>query len=240
MGEFVGLAREAFGAAIEMTPRAARILPDLEPLAPELLPLQTGARDLAEAGTSASTNLAGAPIRTAVPEVAEAVRAAAPEAGIIPEGTVTSSSSRAASGAPKVINYNGAVPKTFWESMTGGNAIGGFTKMGTVGFGVWKANETINKLTGGVASLFSGAANEAERLEAAAAHLASAGKQKTEDSLHASEAEFDKALQAVKNKAGLSFGPAKTALESTLAVVTVMGVVYVSFEVYMFLKRRSK
>ena len=131
-------------------------------------------------------------------------------------------------------------PKSFWESLTGGDAIGGLTKAGTVGFGVWKANETINKLTSGVASLFSGAANEAERLEAAAAHLASAGKQKTEDSLHASEAEFDKALQAMKNKAGLSFGPAKTALESTLAVVTVMGVVYVSFEVYMFLKRRSK
>ena len=230
---------DAFDAAIEMTPM---VLGDLEPLAPDLLdPLgQTGARDLTEAGTSASTNLAGAPIRTAVPEVAEAVRAAAPEAGIIPEGTVTSSSSRAASGAAKVINYNGAVPKTWMESLTGGNAIGGLTKAGTVGFGVWKANETINKLTGGVASLFSGAANEAERLEAAAAHLASAGKQKTEDSLHASEAEFDKALKAVKNKAGLSFGPAKTALESTLAVVTVMGVVYVSFEVYMFLKRRSK
>ena len=217
-----------------MTPM---VLPDLEPLAPELLePLQTGARDLTEAGTSASTNLAGAPIRTAVPEVAAAVRAAAPEAGSIAEGTVTSSSSRAASGA--TINYNGAVPKTWMESLTGGDAIGGLTKAGTVGFGVWKANETINKLTGGVASLFSGAANEAERLEAAAAHLASAGKQKTEDSLHASEAEFDKALQAMKNKAGLSFGPAKTALESTLAVVTVMGVVYVSFEVYMFLKRR--
>ena len=238
MAEFLPALGEAFGAAIEMTPR---VLPDLEPLAPELLePLQTGARSLTEAGTSASTNLAGAPIRTAVPEVAEAVRAAAPEAGIIPEGTVTSSSSRAASGAAKVINYNGAVPKTWMESLTGGNAIGGLTKAGTVGFGVWKANETINKLTGGVASLFSGAANEAERLEAAAAHLASAGKQKTEDSLHASEAEFDKALKAVKNKAGLSFGPAKTALESTLAVVTVMGVVYVSFEVYMFLKRRSK
>lgn len=219
-----------------MTPM---VLPDLEPLAPELLePLQTGARDLTEAGTSASTNLAGAPIRTAVPEVAAAVRAAAPEAGSIAEGTVTSSSSRAAAGA--TINYNGAVPKTWMESLTGGDAIGGLTKAGTVGFGVWKANETINKLTGGVASLFSGAANEAERLEAAAAHLASAGKQKTEDSLHASEAEFDKALQAMKNKAGLSFGPAKTALESTLAVVTVMGVVYVSFEVYMFLKRRSK
>lgn len=219
-----------------MTPM---VLPDLEPLAPELLDsLQTGARDLTEAGTSASTNLAGAPIRTAVPEVAAAVRAAAPEAGSIAEGTVTSSSSRAAAGA--TINYNGAVPKTWMESLTGGDAIGGLTKAGTVGFGVWKANETINKLTGGVASLFSGAANEAERLEAAAAHLASAGKQKTEDSLHASEAEFDKALQAMKNKAGLSFGPAKTALESTLAVVTVMGVVYVSFEVYMFLKRRSK
>ena len=219
-----------------MTPM---VLPDLEPLAPELLdPLQTGARDLTEAGTSTSTNLAGAPIRTAVPEVAAAVRAAAPEAGSIAEGTVTSSSSRAAAGA--TINYNGAVPKTWMESLTGGDAIGGLTKAGTVGFGVWKANETINKLTGGVASLFSGAANEAERLEAAAAHLASAGKQKTEDSLHASEAEFDKALQAMKNKAGLSFGPAKTALESTLAVVTVMGVVYVSFEVYMFLKRRSK
>ena len=39
--------------------------------------------------------------------------------------------------------------------MTGGDAIGGLTKAGTVGFGVWKANETINKLTGGVASLFS-------------------------------------------------------------------------------------
>jgi hypothetical protein len=229
---------DAFDAAIEMTPM---VLGDLEPLAPDLLdPLgQTGARDLTEAGTSASTNLAGAPIRTAVPEVAEAVRAAAPEAGIIPEGTVTSSSSRAASGAAKVINYNGVAPKTFWESFMG-DGISGLTKAGTVGFGVWKANETINKLTGGVASLFSGAANEAERLEAAAAHLASAGKQKTEDSLHASEAEFDKALKAVKNKAGLSFGPAKTALESTLAVVTVMGVVYVSFEVYMFLKRRSK
>ena len=235
-GEAFAALGEAFGGAIEMTPM---VLPDLEPLAPELLdPLQTGARDLTEAGTSASTNLAGAPIRTAVPEVAAAVRAAAPEAGSIAEGTVTSSSSRAASGA--TINYNGAVPKTWMESLTGGDAIGGLTKAGTVGFGVWKANETINKLTGGVASLFSGAANEAERLEAAAAHLASAGKQKTEDSLHASEAEFDKALQAMKNKAGLSFGPAKTALESTLAVVTVMGVVYVSFEVYMFLKRRSK
>jgi hypothetical protein len=235
-GEAFAALGEAFGGAIEMTPM---VLPDLEPLAPELLePLQTGARDLTEAGTSASTNLAGAPIRTAVPEVAAAVRAAAPEAGSIAEGTVTSSSSRAAAGA--TINYNGAVPKTWMESLTGGDAIGGLTKAGTVGFGVWKANETINKLTGGVASLFSGAANEAERLEAAAAHLASAGKQKTEDSLHASEAEFDKALQAMKNKAGLSFGPAKTALESTLAVVTVMGVVYVSFEVYMFLKRRSK
>jgi hypothetical protein len=237
MAEFLPALGEAFGAAIEMTPM---VLGDLEPLAPDLLdPLgQTGARSLTEAGTSASTNLAGAPIRTAVPEVAEAVRAAAPEAGSIAEGTVTSSSSRAASGA--AINYNGVAPKSFWESLTGGDAIGGLTKAGTVGFGVWKANETINKLTGGVASLFSGAANEAERLEAAAAHLASAGKQKTEDSLHASEAEFDKALKAVKNKAGLSFGPAKTALESTLAVVTVMGVVYVSFEVYMFLKRRSK
>jgi len=235
-GEAFAALGEAFGGAIEMTPM---VLPDLEPLAPELLDsLQTGARDLTEAGTSASTNLAGAPIRTAVPEVAAAVRAAAPEAGSIAEGTVTSSSSRAAAGA--TINYNGAVPKTWMESLTGGDAIGGLTKAGTVGFGVWKANETINKLTGGVASLFSGAANEAERLEAAAAHLASAGKQKTEDSLHASEAEFDKALQAMKNKAGLSFGPAKTALESTLAVVTVMGVVYVSFEVYMFLKRRSK
>ena len=98
MGEFL----EAGLEMVNFLPRVAR---DLEPLAPDLLdPLgQTGARDLTEAGTSASTNLAGAPIRTAVPEVAEAVRAAAPEAGIIPEGTVTSSSSRAASGAGKVI-----------------------------------------------------------------------------------------------------------------------------------------
>ena len=235
MGEFLE-------AGLEMTNFLPRVARDLEPLAPDLLdPLgQTGARDLTEAGTSASTNLAGAPIRTAVPEVAEAVRAAAPEAGSIAEGTVTSSSSRAASGAAKVINYNGVAPKSFWESLTGGDAIGGLTNMGKIGFGVWKANETLDKLTDGVGSLFSGAAYEAERLEAAAAHLASAAKQKTEDSLHASEAEFDKALKAVKNKAGLSFGPAKTALESTLAVVTVMGVVYVSFEVYMFLKRRSK
>ena len=235
MGEFLE-------AGLEMVNFFPRVVRDLEPLAPDLLdPLgQTGARDLTEAGTSASTNLAGAPIRTAVPEVAEAVRAAAPEAGSIAEGTVTSSSSRAASGAAKVINYNGVAPKSFWESLTGGDAIGGLTNMGKIGFGVWKANETLDKLTDGVGSLFSGAAYEAERLEAAAAHLASAAKQKTEDSLHASEAEFDKALKAVKNKAGLSFGPAKTALESTLAVVTVMGVVYVSFEVYMFLKRRSK
>ena len=228
-------------AGLEMANFGAHIAEDVaEPATNALLDSAVGARSAIEAGDPLATNLVGAPIRTAVPEVAAAVRAAAPEAGSIAEGTVTSSSSRAASGAAKVINYNGVAPKSFWESLTGGDAIGGLTKAGTVGFGVWKTNQTLDKLTGGVASLFSGAANEAERLEAAAAHLASAGKQKTEDSLHASEAEFDKALQAMKNKAGLSFGPAKTALESTLAVVTVMGVVYVSFEVYMFLKRRSK
>ena len=146
----------------------------------------------------------------------------------------------ARSGAAKVINYNGVAPKTTMESLTGGNAMYNGAKALTMGYGVWQTNSTLNSITSGVGSLFRGAGREAGRLEDAAQHLALASKQKTEDGLHAAEKEFDEALKAVKSKVGVGLGPAKTALEGTLAVVTIAGVLYVSFEVYMFLKRRSK
>ena len=171
----------------------------------------------------------------AEPAINAAVHSAAPEAGVIADGTVT-----ARSGAAKVINYNGVAPKTTMESLTGGNAMYNGAKALTMGYGVWQTNSTLNSITSGVGSLFRGAVREAGRLEDAAQHLALASKQKTEDGLHAAEKEFDEALKAVKSKVGVGLGPAKTALEGTLAVVTIAGVLYVSFELYMFLKRRSK
>ena len=171
----------------------------------------------------------------AEPAINAAVHSAAPEAGVIADGTVT-----ARSGAAKVINYNGVAPKTALESLTGGNAMYNGAKALTMGYGVWQTNSTLNSITSGVGSLFRGAGREAGRLEDAAQHLALASKQKTEDGLHAAEKEFDEALKAVKSKVGVGLGPAKTALEGTLAVVTIAGVLYVSFELYMFLKRRSK
>ena len=171
----------------------------------------------------------------AEPAINAAVHSAAPEAGVIADGTVT-----ARSGAAKVINYNGVAPKTTVEILTGGNAILNGARALTMGYGVWQTNSTLNSITSGVGSLFRGAGREAGRLEDAAQHLALASKQKTEDGLHAAEKEFDDALKAVKSKVGVGLGPAKTALEGTLAVVTIAGVLYVSFELYMFLKRRSK
>ena len=171
----------------------------------------------------------------AEPAINAAVHSAAPEAGVIADGTVT-----ARSGAAKVINYNGVAPKTTVEILTGGNAILNGARALTMGYGVWQTNSTLNSITSGVGSLFRGAGREAGRLEDAAQHLALASKQKTEDGLHAAEKEFDEALKAVKSKVGVGLGPAKTALEGTLAVVTIAGVLYVSFELYMFLKRRSK
>ena len=171
----------------------------------------------------------------AEPALNAAVHSAAPEAGVIADGTVT-----ARSGAAKVINYNGVAPKTTMESLTGGNAMVSGARALTMGYGVWQTNKTLTSITSGVGALFRGAGREAGRLEDAAQHLALASKQKTEDGLHAAEKEFDEALKAVKSKVGVGLGPAKTALEGTLAVVTIAGVLYVSFEVYMFLKRRSK
>ena len=169
------------------------------------------------------------------PAINAVVRSAAPEAGVIADGTVT-----ARSGAAKVINYNGVAPKTIVENLTGGNAILNSAKAGSIGYTIYQTNQTLRSLTSGLGSLFQGAGKEAGRLEDAAQHLALASKQKTEDGLHAAEKEFDEALKAVKSKVGVGLGPAKTALEGTLAVVTIAGVLYVSFELYMFLKRRSK
>ena len=171
----------------------------------------------------------------AEPAINAAVHSAAPEAGVIAEGATT-----ARSGAAKVINYNGVAPKTLVENLTGGNAILNSAKAGSIGYTIYQTNQTLRSLTSGLGSLFQGAGKEAGRLEDAAQHLALASKQKTEDGLHAAEKEFDEALKAVKSKVGVGLGPAKTALEGTLAVVTIAGVLYVSFELYMFLKRRSK
>ena len=231
MGEFIEMASHVLDPFLpEIAPLAGdglssmapEIIPRLAPVAPEGL---SAALHTTEPAVSAATE----------PAINAAVRSAAPEAGVIADGTVT-----ARSGAAKVINYNGVAPKTALESLTGGNAMYNGARALTMGYGVWQTNSTLNSITSGVGSLFRGAGREAGRLEDAAQHLALASKQKTEDGLHAAEKEFDEALKAVKSKVGVGLGPAKTALEGTLAVVTIAGVLYVSFELYMFLKRRSK
>ena len=221
--ERVGI--EMFGHALEPFVPEIATIPRLASVAPEGL---SAALHTTEPAVSAA-------VHTTEPAINAAVRSAAPEAGVIADGTVT-----ARSGAAKVINYNGVAPKTIVENLTGGNGILNGARALTMGYGVWQTNSTLNSITSGVGSLFRGAGREAGRLEDAAQHLALASKQKTEDGLHAAEKEFDEALKAVKSKVGVGLGPAKTALEGTLAVVTIAGVLYVSFELYMFLKRRSK
>jgi len=223
--------REIMGEFIEMASHV------IDPFLPEIAPLAgEGLSSVAPDGLSAALHTTEPAVSAATePAINAAVRSAAPEAGVIADGTVT-----ARSGAAKVINYNGVAPKTYVESLTGGNGILNSARALTMGYGVWQTNKTLNSITSGVGSLFRGAGREAGRLEDAAQHLALASKQKTEDGLHAAEKEFDDALKAVKSKVGVGLEPAKTALEGTLAVVTIAGVLYVSFEVYMFLKRRSK